>query len=142
MLSKKLWFDYSDKCKSFAAFLYYVHIIGDHMGTDYANVALDLQMIPLANRNEANIIDELEDTFAVLFDDQTTSVYYKHLLDSMKDIKKRAIKVFHSTGGLNTEEKYLEYQKCAEDLMDLLIEDIPPLLKNEEFFSKVFYSTQ
>ena len=40
---------------------------------------------------------------------------------------------------IKTEEQYKLYQNEANKLMGLLKEKIPPLLKNEEFFAKVFY---
>ena len=138
--NKILWLDYDEKCKAFAGLIYYTHIIGDHMATKYENVALDLQMIPLANRHDENIIDDLEDIFKVLFKDQKSTNEYKALLRGLNDIRENAADLVHSTGGLNTEEKYTDYQQCAKDLMELMINNVPELLKNEDFFSKVFYA--
>ncbi len=43
-------------------------------------------------------------------------------------------------GGINTDEKFIEYHAYEEDLMDLLISYIPLLLEKEAFFKDVFYS--
>lgn len=59
----------------------------------------------------------------------------KHILDRVKPL-------VNSEGRVDSQEKYEVYHKCAEDLMDLLTDNVPKLLKNENLFLKVFYPSR
>ena len=52
---------------------------------------------------------------------------------------KEIAKVYKGRDSLKNEENYTRYHECAEELLEILTEDIPCLLKEEKFFKKVFY---
>lgn len=137
-------FGYSEKCNSLAGIIYYVHILGDYDEADrYNKIAL---LPDLAGRNNVNdddkdydMITSLESYIEVLFVNQKSSIEYKALMDGLDDIADNAGKIVQSVGGVNTDEEFYEYHQYADDILDLLIEYMPTLLKNEKFFSEVFY---
>ena len=49
-------------------------------------------------------------------------------------------KIVRSEGGVNTDEKFVEYNKLCRDLMELMTMYIPEMLKDEPFFNEVFYA--
>ncbi len=55
------------------------------------------------------------------------------------DIETEADQILNAWGGIRTQEQFDAYKACAVKLFDLLKEQIPGLLKNEEFFSNAFY---
>ena len=89
------------------------------------------------DRND--MITALKGYVETLFPDQTKSKHYKDLMKGLDDISENAGKLVKSVGGVNSDEEFEEYHQYADDLMDLLIEHIPSLLKEEAFFKEVFY---
>lgn len=141
--SKKfLWFDIDKKCKSFAALVYYVHVLGDHIDNKWEKRSVGYAMIHLADAHDKNnsLTKDLKYHLGILFDDQDGSNKYNQLINEIDLIENRAEAVISSSGGILTEEKFNIYHQCAVDLMDLLIERVPTLLKNESFFANVFYN--
>lgn len=140
-------FGYSEKCNSLAGIIYYVHILGDY---DEADKYTKISLLPdLAGRDNANeddkdydMITSLKTYIEVLFEDQKSSTDYKELMDGLDEIGGEAGKIVQSVGGVNTDEEFTEYHQYADDILKLLIEYMPTLLKNEEFFAKVFYPAQ
>lgn len=134
--SNSLRFD--PKCDAFCGLVYYVHILGDYDEADnYKKLAL---VIPLAGRNDKyDMISQLKKHLDVLFSDHKESSEYKTLIRDLDSIEKSASKIYRSTGGVNTDQEFEEYQKCSKDLMKALQNHIPTLLKQESFFSEVFY---
>lgn len=143
-IDKVTIFGYSEKCNSLAGIIYYVHILGDY---DEADKYTKITLLPdLAGRDNANdddkdydMVTSLKSYIEILFIDQKSSIEYKALMDGLDDIGDDAGKIVQSVGGVNTDEEFLEYHQYANDILDLLIEYMPTLLKNEEVFAKVFY---
>lgn len=131
---------YDKQCDALCALIYYVHILGDYDEADkYTKVAL---LIPLAGSSDDwDICFQLEKYLPNLFktSKKTQKQRYDDLMSGIKDIDERASDLYRSTGGVNTDEKFAEYHQCADDLMALLKEKVPYLLKDEPFFKKVFY---
>ena len=134
------WFGvYDEKCNSFSALIYYTHILADtiadkdHKG-EHTKKDLDDQIIPLiVTQNSSinpDIISELQKHIGILFKDQDHSTLDKEL-DRLRYNAKNA--VLSSYGEYND-----SYYRHAEELMDILIKNIPDLLQNESFFNKVF----
>ena len=92
-----------------------------------------------ANIEKANMIPALEEYIEILFEDQKSCDDYKDLMDGLDDLAKNARKIEDSVGGVNTDEEFEEYHQYADDILDLLIEHLPALLKKEAFFKEVFY---
>lgn len=137
-------FGYGDKCNSLAGIIYYVHILGDYAEANtYKKIVL---LTDLAGRNNANdddkdydMITSLKEYIEILFEEQSSTTEYKNLMEGLNDIEKKASKLVQSVGGVNTDEEFEEYHQYAADMLELLKENVPTLLKNEEFFNKVFY---
>ena len=137
-------FGYDEKCNSMAGIIYYVHILGDHIEADnYKKISL---LTELAGRKHANEDDKdydmitcLKKYVEILFEDQEETEKYKNLMKGLKKIEKGAGKLVKSTGGVNTDEEFKKYHEYAEELLKLLQDNMPYLLKKEAFFQMVFY---
>ena len=129
---------YSDKCNSLAGIIYFVHILGDY---DEANDRSKIvYLADLSGRKDGyDMIPALQQYIKTLFQDQKSSQDYKDIMSGLDDIGKKAGRIYRSTGGVNTDEEFQEYRQYAVDLMELLQNHMPQLLKNEEFFKNVFY---
>lgn len=140
-----LWFKkYKDEAKSFAALIYYIHVLGDHIDAKWDKRDTYSEMIHLGDRNykENSLIEELMKHLDVVFKNQKeeNKRVYSGLMREIDLINKDVCEVFHSEGGINSEDEFITYHECAVKLMNLLIERMPILLKNEPFFANVFYS--
>lgn len=132
---------YSDKCNSLAGIIYFVHILGDYVEANSKDKILYLT--DLSGRIDgADMIPALQNYIDILFQDQKSSQDYKDLKKGLDDIGEKAGKIVRSTGGVNTDEEFHEYHQYAVDLLELLQEHMPRLLKNEEFFRNVFYPNE
>ena len=129
---------YKGQCDSFAALVYYVHLIGDQIeNKKYNNEGLEM---PLGGRrDDYEITEELLKHIKVLFASQVTSSDYKELEREIKGIDSKLKDIVLKDGGLRSDEDFEAYHQCAEDLMALLQRYVYKLLKNEKFFNKVFY---
>ena len=128
----------NDKCDSFAALLYYVHVLGDHI-EDTKYTTGDLK-IGLGGRNDdESIIAEIIKHSEVLFDNPKSFPQRTRYFQRLKSVDKKLKKVVQSTGGVNSPEEFEQYHACGEELLVILKEEVPKLLRREEFFSKVFY---
>lgn len=152
-----LWFTkdygYKEQCVSMAAFLYYLHIIGEYhevagqlahknnIRSDFT--ALTASVIPLANPHPGDsnpdLFWELEKHFAVIFATQKAAGTdsYIGLITDLRMLASDARKLASRTGGIDADvfEEYIEY---AMKLIELLQNRIPALLQQEEFFTKAF----
>lgn len=126
--------NYKGKCDSFAALIYYVHLIGDHIENKKIK-AEGYEMNLGGTRDGINIIIELKHHLEILFADQKSKGTYSSLMNSLDDLNDRMLSLNSQTGGI----QYQDYHKCAEDLLKILKSHVWYLLKNEEFFKKVFY---
>lgn len=129
---------YDKQCNSFAALVYYVHVIGDHI-EDETFTQTELKMDLGGRKDEQDIITELQNHFAILFESQKWSLDYLALAANLKLLNYKISKLVSSQGGINTQEKFEKYHSYAEDLMEALQKYVPGLLKDEVFFAKVFY---
>jgi hypothetical protein len=133
-----------EKRDSFAALLYYVHILGDHIGDKKRSY---MDRIPISprpdyrfnqsgeNSNNPTIYTELLYHLPRLFKEQTNSIDYGMLMRYLERNKNRQF----STGTTISDEEYAELQTFAKETLDKLIEYIPRLLRNEDFFKRVFF---
>lgn len=134
------WFgNYNDKCKSFSAIIYYVHILGDTIAdekekSNHDQKVIDRTLLPLVVRQQSDvapdIISELQKHINVLFADQDHSTLDKKLEQLRRQL--------YSVGYISNSEYSTTYYGYAQKCMDTLIEEIPDLLKQESFFTKVF----
>ena len=132
---------YNDQCNSLCGIIYYVHILGDYDEADsYKKISLLPDLAGHSGTDKNDIITQLKGYISILFKNQEKSDHYVNLMKDLDKIEKDASKLVRSTGGVNTDEEFREYHQYAVDLLNLLIKHIPHLLKNEDFFAKVFYT--
>ena len=130
------------KCDNFCALLYYIHILGDHIEfnqTTYHYTRNGVmgkdQVIPLGGTRNDSIISELLKTFVVLFPTQD----YSELERELNSANTRIVSLLNAPDTLNTENGFMRYTDQAKNILKILSEHIPNLLRNEEFFRQVFY---
>ena len=134
---------YDKKCDAFCSLIYYIHLIGDYHEISesedkYGNYKMNSDkhpyMIPLYKRNDSvNILNALEENFKTLFSKQKEDDNYKKLLSpSLSEISKIKDR-------LRLECSYNEFKEICNDLIKVLEENVPELLKREDFFRNVFY---
>ena len=136
-------FDYDEQCDAFAAFLYYLHVIGDFEASKSKGMIIG-NVIPLVRehpgeKNE-DIIWELERILPIIF--KESSKTNKRLYDSlMSDLKSIGLdgRRLEGSGGM-TDENFPEYHELIEKLIDKLESKVPSLLKDEPFFAKTFFN--
>ena len=135
-------FGYNDKCNSMAGIIYYVHLLGDYDEADnYQKISLLTDLAGHEDTDQNDMICALKQYIEILFEDQSSADDYDKLMKELDEYAETAGAIVQSVGGVNTDEEFEEYHKCANDIMDSLIKHLPVLLKQEEFFSSVFYPT-
>lgn len=129
------------QCDSFCAVLYYVHILGDLLeDSTYKENGQIISLVEAHPRRQyepnTDIFIELEHYLPILFETQTNDPYYKQLMRKLKrlhnDAKVMAIEAGKS-GGFTKGERMDEYHQCVKDLMSILAENMPNLLKRGLF---------
>lgn len=129
-----------EKQESFCKLLYYIHILGDHMDDTSYKINNGLKMDVGGRVDKNDIIHEWLECIEVVFADQKHTHKYRSLTSGLERYNSKFSKIVRSEGGVNTDEKFAEYNKLCEDLMDFMTMYIPEMLKDEAFFNKVFYA--
>lgn len=133
-------FGYAEKCNSFAALVYYVHILGDHEARTGYRVT-DV-MMPLAQAHadvgHPDILSEIKRHLEIIFADQKETHKYNVLMQELDVIADEARSLAATPGGINTDEKFLVFHGQVRAVLTLLQDYVPNMLKEEGFFSKVF----
>lgn len=136
-------FGFDKRCNSFAALIYYIHVLSDHIydykqrkGQINQNNELNKEPIMLLVRShpgETNpdIIYELEKHLKILFDKPSNRNLYGELTRRLKEVRLDAEKTIDPKFERGTHEH-------AEKVMKILIDYVPGLLKKEDFFKAVF----
>lgn len=130
---------YDPKCTSFAALVYYVHILGDHNDDSSYKIDNGLKIALGGRKDENDIVHEILKHAEVLFHDQRFSPRYLLFIARLNSINRKMSRIVNSEGGINNDEKFEKYHALGEELMNALRKNIPDLLENEDFFSAVFY---
>lgn len=125
----------SEQCEAFSAFVYYVHILGDHIEGDDPEKLTDLEpLIQYRSIHSPGIITELQEQLQIVFASQKNTRTYMSLMQDLSDIKIRAEENCGTWGAVDTYDRCEINQQYAKELLDILADYIPSLLKNEEFF--------
>ncbi len=141
------------RCDCYCRLFYYIHLLGDCFednSYEQANGSNNGQKIPLGRANpskssaddveNSDIITELIWVSRELFSDsETNTENYPQLKKDLLRVESDIRSLYRSTGGINSPERYEEYHKCVCELMQVLIINMPNLLKNEEDFLKAFH---
>lgn len=132
---------YNKQCTSFAAIVYYIHVIGDH-NEDSSYKVSELKMALGGRKDENDIIHELLKHSDILFSSQHLSINYLLYTSKLSSLNRKMGKIINSEGGINSQEKFDKYHEYGEQLLEVLQKYLPELLKEEDFFSSVFYPNE
>lgn len=131
----------TSECDAFCRLLYYVHLLGDHAAfTTYSYNRVIKgkqgkdQVVSLASTRGDCVISELQKAAAELFGETETSELNREL----EEIKSRVIELLNGPEAMKTDEDLEKYKGFIQDILDTLADHIPNLLKEKDFFSKVF----
>lgn len=141
--------DYSDKCNSLCALMYYVHVLGDEQtreeftkdDEDDSKEVMIHFAHSVASDKSPDLLSEITNHLTILFHDQRYSFKYISMMYKINALAYQARKVsavLNSVDGKDSSEAFDRYKQCEEDLMDLLQSYVPKLLRREEFFKTVF----
>lgn len=134
-------FNGNDKQKeAFCELLYYIHILGDHEDDASYKVSNGRKIDVGGRHDKEDIIHKLLDIVKDLFPTQTSTHKYRSLTTNLRSINNKLDKLVNSTGGVNSDEKFAEHQELVGDLVEILSLYLPEMLKNEPFFTEVFYN--
>ena len=130
---------HDEKCNSFCALVYYVHLIEDHRADNHYQNGKQQMELAYIDSGREGIIDELIRHCKILFKDQDNSRVYSHLIMKLKSLNKRTKRIVRKLNRTNGQKGYKKYSAYAEDLEETLEIYVPKLLAKEKFFKKVFY---
>lgn len=132
---------YNSQCDAFAAYMYYVHVLGDHISNEEHHANYD--EIPLVKGSEnKGIIEELLIYAPKLFVNQVDNKTYYKFINELEDLKNEIEEIYYYPDDLVKEEVYEMYHQYANELMECLIDYIPLIIKKETFFKEAFYSKE
>lgn len=126
-----------EQYSSFCAFLYYIHLLGDHMVGDMPGKLSALY--PLArsrDRDLPGILPEISKHLDELLNEQKNTYSYQALAQALASLVEKADDNYYQTGGINSPERCAQNQAYAEEALGLLSNYIPNLLKHEDFFKE------
>ena len=127
------------KKDSFCALIYYIHILGDRI--DDTKYYTNAEIMELGGRtDEQDIACELLKYIEILFEDQKHTHKYQHVVSKLEILDSEIKELLKSQpSGLMSSETFAKYQEYAEDMREVLTCNLPEMLKDEDFFSEVFY---
>lgn len=129
----------SEQCEAFCALVYYIHILGDHIGGDKPEKMTNIEpLIQYTNMTTPGIIAELKEQLQIVFFSQITSWTYAGLIQELTSLEIKAEQNCATWGAVDTEEKCKKNQEYAKELLEILSRSVPNLLKNEPFFADHF----
>lgn len=126
--------------EAFCELLYYIHILGDHLDDESYKISNGRKMDVGGRHDKGDMIHELLDLFPVLFASQTHTHKYRTLTAKLSSMNSKFDKLVNSEGGINSDEKFEQYQQLVNEFKDVLTLYVPEMLKKEPFFAKVFYA--
>lgn len=128
----------SEQCEAFSAVVYYIHILGDHIEGDVSQKLEYLEPIQYVDAFTEGIITELKEQLRIVFKSQNKSWSYAGLMDAITTIEIETAEEYKTWGKLDTNEKCEINEYYAEEILRVLSDYLPQLLKNEPFFKDHF----
>lgn len=128
-----LFSDFGQKCDSFCALVYYIHILGDHVSTK--TIPQYEYLLPVGGKLNGNdIIHEVLYHCEVLFPEQLNSNSYYSF-----EIKMNAVaNQYYLLGTIRTQGQLLINQEYAGAVLDIMQKYIPNFLETAPFFENTF----
>jgi hypothetical protein len=121
----------SKKKDSFAALLYYTHILGDHLEDGKITNPDRIQIS--GNRYDPTILSELEKHCDILFAEKNT-YEYRFLKKYFESNKMKTV----PHGQTMTDKELEDLRQFSNDILEVLFKNISKCLKEEDFFNKTF----
>lgn len=141
-LGKEKDYSYSTKCDAFAAFIYYVHVLGDYTASGKGTV--HGSVIPLAREhykdaNNEDFFFELEKYLPLVLERAAAEndAAYWGLMQDIRSMHELGVS-YEKDGGV-TDESFPKYQELAKQLLTKLEAKMPVLLQKEPYFADLFY---
>lgn len=152
---------YDERCESFAALVYYIHVLGDFLEDDTLGKfegESNGKKVKFARTfptdKNPDIFWEIERHLGTLLLGQNTSLTYNSLMIDLKGLARRARKIARQRGDIE-DSKFADAHECAEELMVLLSGHnnsdyshdysykgrVHALLAKESYFNEVFPAT-
>ena len=129
----------TEQCEAFAALVYYIHILGDHIEGDDPAKLTDLEpLIQYTSASTPGIISELQEQLQIVFASQKNSRTFISLQQELTDLRIKTEQNCGMWGSIDTFEKCETNQIYAQKLLNILGEYLPVLLQNEDFFVNRF----
>ena len=128
----------TSKQDSFCALIYYTHILGDRIADKkyYQNA----DIMELGGRTDKqDIAHELIHHIGILFSDQQHTHKYNHVISKIASYNGNITELLKKNNGNLSEDDFKLYQDYANGIMEVLMCNIPEMLKEEDFFRKKFY---
>ncbi len=125
------------QCEAFCELVYYVHILGDYEKGKKDSI-INLTTTPLYRHEDPNnpaLIQDIIALIPILFESQQWS--YPQLILELEQIEENASKLYEGKG-ITTQEEADMCCEYAHQVLELLIQYIPNLLRNTDFFSSAF----
>lgn len=126
------------KQDSFCALIYYTHILGDRIADKKYYPNSDIMELGGRTDNQ-DITHELIHHIEILFSDQKHSHKFNHVITKLNFIDSQLSKLLKKNNGILSDKDFEQYQKYANDVIEVLKCNIPEMLKDEKFFNEVFY---
>lgn len=126
------------KKDSFCALIYYIHILGDRIADKkyYQNA----DIMELGGRTDKqDITHELIHHIGILFSDQQHTHKYNHVISKLDSYNGKISELLNKNNGILSEDDFKLYQDYANGIMEVLMCNIPEMLKEEDFFREKFY---
>lgn len=126
---------------SFCALIYYTHVLGDRIDDEKYYTAADIIELGGKPYYDVTITKELKRYIEILFADQKNTHKYNHVIYKLDYYDSKLSKILKSKNHLGSmsSEDFSKYQECAKGIMEVLVYNIPEMLKEERFFNEVFY---
>lgn len=135
-------FEYISKANSMAAFIYYIHLLGDYQYDygEYPYHDYSLYMMPLASgaTGTPSVISEIKTCLQDICADQVDTYVFNGLMTELTQCDSQIYNILQSSTGGLTDDQYEELNDSVEEVLNALIQNVPTLLRNEEFFNNTF----
>ena len=119
--------------------VYYIHILGDHIEGNIPEKLTDLEpLIQYTSLSTPGIITELKEQFGIVLASQADSWKYAALMEELSALGVKAEKNCGTWGAVDTVDKCKINQEYAKELLDILANHLPKMLKEEPFFEQHF----
>ena len=132
-----------EQIESLAAFIYYVHVLGDQIDSDeFEEKPTAVPFIRMSGHGDLkSIVSEVLLYSSLLFRRQKRTTEYIKFRREIKEIKmecEELADVSNGMGGLSNPDNYEKYIDKEKEFLCILCNRIPRMLKHEKGFTNVF----